>query len=246
MKIETIELILDAAGTLIVPIVLIGIARWFANKKESNDKAKWESEQIAKFIENLSSDNILEKRLALLALEHLKGSGHFPHSLLETIRSVATEANPVLAAQALLLLDQGENIDKLNEQDKTLVRELLYPMILHFKRTKRAFEAWSLVNSDRPNEYIEKVIRDSNFAIRELLYDKWHLIPDEYIPHASALVEHYNAWLKKYEDLRPSGIRDKTESFVFVGPDGKPFPFTAEEQFSKLYETLVPGQSRQI
>jgi hypothetical protein len=236
---EIIKLLIDALGALLIPIVLVFMTRWFTTRKEIIDRAKWESDQIATFIEHLSSNNKQEKKLALLALNHLKESGHFPYTLLQAINSVATESDPTLAAQALIVLGEGGSAGGLSENDRRLVDEVLYPIVIHFGRTKKAFNGWIKTKSNKPNEYIESVIRDSNLAIKQLLYEKWHLIPQDYIEYASQLVEHYNAWLQEYEDLRPNGVRDPGVRFVFVGPKGYPFPDDAEDKFIKLYNKLT-------
>lgn len=57
------------------------------------------------------------------------------------------------------------------------------------------------------------------------------------------LVRHYDAWLNKYEALRPNGIRDTTEEFVFVGPDGFPLPEESSKKFLDRYDELVRAAS---
>ncbi len=66
------------------------------------------------------------------------------------------------------------------------VAELLGPVDLQLKRTRRAFESWK-----GENLYLEaSVVRAGNLAIRDLLLAKPHLIPPALRDRASELVVH--------------------------------------------------------
>ena len=63
------------------------------------------------------------------------------------------------------------------------------------------------------------------------------IIPPEIIEEASKLVEHYDAWLVKYQKLRIEQKDTKTVH-IYVGPDGIPYPDDAEEKFKSQYIRL--------
>lgn len=107
------------------------------------------------------------------------------------------------------------------------VAELLGPLNMQFDRTKRAFERWG-----KKNLFLEaKVVKVGNEIIRNLLLEKGHLIPPELLGDAGRLVEHYDVWLEKFEKQRESESPDLDTAFVFVGPDGFPFPGKSEQKF---------------
>lgn len=112
------------------------------------------------------------------------------------------------------------------------VADLLAPLNMQFDRTKRAFKRW---NSQ--NLFLEaKVVRVGNEIIRDLLLNKGHLIPPELLENAGELVEHYDVWLEKFEKQRSTENPDLETTFVFVGPDGFPFPHKAEKKFRDKYK----------
>lgn len=112
--------------------------------------------------------------------------------------------------------------------------ELLGPLQMQFERTKRAFSRW-----DRKNLYLEaKVVRDGNQTIRDLLLGKGHLIPPYLMEDACRLVEHYDAWLEAFDRIRGETSTNGNVAFVFVGPDGYPFPTTAEAKFKAEFGKL--------
>jgi hypothetical protein len=114
------------------------------------------------------------------------------------------------------------------------VSELLGPMTLQLDRTNRAFQRYR-----GKNDYLEaKVLREGNLTIRDLLLGKAHLIPPDLLDDAGRLVEHYDRWLEKFEELRGEKSPKLNEQFVFVGPDGYPFPGDAEMRFRQRYREL--------
>ena len=111
------------------------------------------------------------------------------------------------------------------------VAELLGPMHMQFSRTKSAFSRWN-----SKNLYLEaKVVKSGNERIRDLLLEKGHLIPPELLKDAGDLIEHYDVWLEKFEDQRRDESPDIDSPFVFVGPDGFPFPSKSEERFNSKF-----------
>ena len=100
--------------------------------------------------------------------------------------------------------------------------ELFGPMKMQFARTRRAMKRWN-----KRNDHLEaNVILTSNRAVRDLLLAKGHLIPPDLPEPAEQLIEHYDAWIEKFESERLAG--GSTAEFTFVGPDGFPFPRKAE------------------
>jgi len=114
------------------------------------------------------------------------------------------------------------------------VSDLLGPIYMQFDRTKRAFQRY---NSQ--NLFLEaKVIMEGNLAIRDLLLTKGHLIPPELLEDAGKLVEHYDRWLEEFHKIRNKENPDLNTSFVFVGPQGFPFPSDSEEKFKKKFKEM--------
>jgi hypothetical protein len=116
--------------------------------------------------------------------------------------------------------------------------QLLGPVFMQLDRTSRAFQRWK-----GKNLYLEaKVIREGNTTIRDLLLQKAHLIPPDLLDHAGKLIEHYDRWLEEYEKKRASENPDLESTFVFVGPEGFPFPHQSEkafkDSFSRIFKEL--------
>lgn len=111
------------------------------------------------------------------------------------------------------------------------VKKLLGPLNIHFERTKRAYVRWS----DK-NLYLEaKVVKDGNEIIRDLLLNNGHLIPIELLDAAGNLIEHYDVWLEQFDELRSTQSQSTSATFVFAGPEGYPFPQSAEQEFRNKY-----------
>jgi hypothetical protein len=112
--------------------------------------------------------------------------------------------------------------------------ELFGPLFMSFERTRRAFERW------KPGSlFLEaNVVRTANLQIRDLLLAKGHLIPPELLDDASRLIEHYDKWLEVYERER-EGPNASKEDYVFVGPEGFPFPQDAEQRFKDHCRRLL-------
>jgi hypothetical protein len=114
------------------------------------------------------------------------------------------------------------------------VSQLLGPMTMQLDRTSRAFKRYT-----GKNTYLEAmVLREGNIAVRDLLLTKAHLIPPDLLGDAGRLVEHYDRWLEKFDEVRGEKSPKLSEEFVFVGPDGFPFPSDAEARFRERYLAL--------
>jgi hypothetical protein len=114
------------------------------------------------------------------------------------------------------------------------VAELLGPVYIHLDRSARAFRRWRA-----KNVFIETAImKEGNIAVRDLLLSKAHLLPPELLEHAGKLVEHYDRWLEEFERVRGGETPDLDAPFVFVGPQGYPFPQEAERAFRACFRRM--------
>jgi hypothetical protein len=112
--------------------------------------------------------------------------------------------------------------------------ELLGPLNMHFDRTKAAFDRW-----DEKNLFLEaEIVRQGNQTIRDTLLSKGHLIPPHLIPDATKLVVHYDVWMEAFDRIRGESSPTPDTAFVFVGPDGYPFPHEAEAAFKAEFRRL--------
>ena len=115
-----------------------------------------------------------------------------------------------------------------------VLSELLGPVAMQLDRTERAFKRWK-----SRNLYIEtKIIREGNKTIRDLLLSKAHLIPRDLLRDARRLVEHYDRWLEEYDRIRGGTEPQLDKPFVFVGPEGYPFPSDAAQRFQERFEAI--------
>ena len=237
--VEVAKLVIELVGAILLPIALVLLTRWFTLRKEKADIAKWESDQLFKYIEKLASPNKKEKELSILSLTHLKASGHLSKNLMEAVNSIASDKDPTVAAKAEMLLREDSTLENLSLNNRRLVAELLLPLKIHMDRTGRLFRQWKVKAPAKPNEEIEDAIRDSNLAAKVALSDNWHLIPPELTDDAKALIDHFDAWLEEYEAVRPGGKRLPKPTYVFVGPKGVPFPTQSEKRFRELYKSIM-------
>ena len=112
--------------------------------------------------------------------------------------------------------------------------ELLAPLHMQLSRTERAFRRYAAGNL-----YLEaRILKEGNEAIRDLLIGKGHLIPLELLPDADALIEHYDIWLEEFARVRDAAQPDLRTPFVFVGPQGYPFPRPSADRFQQTYHRL--------
>jgi len=114
------------------------------------------------------------------------------------------------------------------------VTELLGPLYMQFDRTLRAFQRYQ-----GQNLFLEaKVLREGNVTIRDLLLTRSDLIPPDLLGDAGKLVEHYDRWLEEFEKVRGSEHPDLNSRFVFVGPQGYPFPRESEARFQAAFKNM--------
>jgi hypothetical protein len=236
---DNIKLIIDALGALLIPVVLLFLGQWFIRSKERSDSAIRDAAQLETFLEHLSSENRKRCKLALLALTYMRNARKFPPELLQAVESIAALDDPEIAAAANLALGRTLPQDGLGSDDRALLFELLLPIKVHFDRTRQAFTAWVENKPTKPNIEIEDAIKASNSVIRNILTNKWHLLPADLQKDAMRLIEHYDAWQEEYDRLRPGGVRDPNVPYVFAGPKGVPFPADAEQHFIDRYKKMA-------
>jgi hypothetical protein len=126
--------------------------------------------------------------------------------------------------------DQARRITEGRDLEWELLRDVLGPVTVHLKRTNMAFRRWK-----SKNILLESlIIADSNARVRAILLDKFHLLPPDLRDHAEKLIEHYDLWFEAFERERNSQKPEAEQSpFTFVGPEGYPFPRTAEAAFEQ-------------
>ncbi len=106
------------------------------------------------------------------------------------------------------------------------LEELLAPVKLQMIRSLITLRGY-----DANNEYREKILKECNEKIRDLLLTKGHLIPASIIPHAEELIKHYDEWLQAYRQSRE--VENKKEiSHVFTYN----FPHASEKAFLDKFE----------
>jgi hypothetical protein len=112
--------------------------------------------------------------------------------------------------------------------------ELFGPLVMHFERTKAAFDRW-----DGKNPFLEgQIVRSGNETIRDILLAKGHLMPPSLVPHATKLIVHYDVWMEAFDRIRGQASAGGDTAFVFVGPEGYPFPVEAEAAFKREFARL--------
>ena len=130
--------------------------------------------------------------------------------------------------QASEIEDQFRRLVETRESRWALLQEVLGPVNAHLARTRLAFGRWR-----EQNLFLEQqIIYESNAEIRTILLAKYHLLTPELRPHAMELVQHFDRWFEEFEKQRRSqNPVEGGATFVFVGPQGYPFPRQAEAAF---------------
>ncbi|NOU20105.1 MAG: hypothetical protein HOO91_21320 [Bacteroidales bacterium] len=228
-----IELLINAMAGILVPISIAFVGYWFTRQKEKSDEQKNAIDTFSTYLDALSSDNQQKQKYALIALHYLKLNKKIPKELMDIVDVFASNTN-LEVASAAMLVDMAKDIDK---EDLSLLQELLLPVKIHLDRTKNAFRIWISTKDQKPNEKIEEMIYRSNVFIRDLLIEKWYLIPVPLQEDALKLIDHFNDWTEVYFKLRPEGKRIDDPKYVFSENFG--FPQEAERNFIAYYEKII-------
>lgn len=224
------KLVVEILSDILVPTSIAFVGYWFTRQRDRSDKSKQKAETFSTFLDALSSDNPQKQKYALIALHHLRKEGGFPSSLLDSVDIIASSTNLEVASAAQLV-----DLVNVKKEDMSLLLELLLPVKIHLNRSKNTFDIWVSSQTQNPSQGIEQMIYKSNVFIRDLLVEKWYLVPEQLKKDALLLINHYNDWIDEYFKLRPDGKRQDSPKYVFVGN----FPSGAEFNFLRYYEDLV-------
>lgn len=112
--------------------------------------------------------------------------------------------------------------------------EVVGPVVMHLDRTARVADRYS----DHPASYLEaQIMRDSNEAVRSILLRNGHLIPTNLVVHAHKLVEHYDVWIRRFDEkvARENPTPDIRFDVGFSNPG---FPEDAQIAFKESFVLL--------
>lgn len=112
--------------------------------------------------------------------------------------------------------------------------ELLGQVYIHLNRLGLGFQNKYSKIPEYDSYYEDEIIFKSNQHIRDLLINNGHFLPPELLDEASKLIEHFDVWLTKYNQIR-SIDKDTKTTQIYVGPDGFRFPENAERLFKEKY-----------
>jgi hypothetical protein len=112
--------------------------------------------------------------------------------------------------------------------------ELLGQVYIHLNRLSLAFKNKYSKLKEYDPFFEDEIIYQSNKHIRDLLLNNGHFLPPELLDEASKLVEHFDIWLNKYNEIRILNKDIQTKK-IYVGPDGFRFPENAEKMFKEKY-----------
>lgn len=105
------------------------------------------------------------------------------------------------------------------------LEELLAPIKLQLIRSSLALKSYKQYDPFR-----EKILKECNETILNLLLNKGFLIPVDLFPYAEKFISHYDEWLHAYYESREVK-NDKKTPYVFTYN----FPADAEKAFNKKY-----------
>ena len=124
--------------------------------------------------------------------------------------------------------------------------EVLGPVYMQLDRTGRAVQRWQ-----GGNTFIEeKIMKDGNTAIRDILLTKAHLLPPALLEDAGLLIAHYDRWFEEFERVRGGDHPQDQVPFVRVTEEGFTWPKASEQAFkdafhdswAQLYDPTIPTQ----
>jgi len=134
------------------------------------------------------------------------------------------------------------------------ISELFAPMIAHLDRSQNCFHRYTGVPSlaearsdsdqlKRRNEqlFLEVLMKSINESARNLLLEKFFLLPPTLRKSAGELITHYDRWLEIYDSMRTQRPPEEWSGFVFAGTDRQyevRFPKDAENALRKTFDDL--------
>ena len=153
---------------------------------------------------------------------------------------IAQTAIATLLSASIIFLVVDYAIDEARftrDWEERSLSEVVAPVVMHFDRTRRVAERYR----ERPISYFDaQIMRDSNEQVRTILLKNGHLIPKKLLDQAHLLVEHYDVWIRRFDEkvYRERPNQDTPFDVGFASPE---FPEKAEEEFEKEYKSLLEG-----
>lgn len=136
-------------------------------------------------------------------------------------------------------IDRRLEKDRLNRdwKEKALA-SLLGPVVMHLVRTDALSNLYQSTYHQKSKSYFHaQLMRESNRAARSILLANGHLLPASLLPHAQALIRHYDVWLARFDE-KEATKKPKPDSVFDMGFVEVPFPSTARDAFFDEYATL--------
>jgi hypothetical protein len=115
--------------------------------------------------------------------------------------------------------------------------EVLGPVYMQMDRNSRAVRRWRGGNPLLE----EKIVRQGNIVIRDLLVTKAHLLPPALLEPAGQLIAHYDRWLEEFDHVRGGEHPDLSVPFVRVTEEGFRWPEAAAEAFRDTFHRMWTG-----
>ena len=115
---------------------------------------------------------------------------------------------------------------------------LLGPLVMHLIRTDALSHLYQSTFHERSRSFFHaQLMCKSNLAARTLLLANGHLLPAPLLPHAQALIRHYDVWLARFDEkqaLENPGPESRFDmGFVEVR-----FPVDARDAFLEAFAAL--------
>jgi hypothetical protein len=123
--------------------------------------------------------------------------------------------------------------------ENRLVNELLGPLQMHFLAAEQAYADY-LAHSQ--NFLFASSLKRINSAVRQLLLDRGHLLPEGHRGDALALIRHYDVWLTLWDDHHRRTRPRVDEPFIFQNDVA--FPKSAQSKLMNLLEEMRLGSAR--
>ncbi|MCH7801905.1 MAG: hypothetical protein IIC24_10245, partial [Chloroflexi bacterium] len=92
MTFENTLNLVTAVGAILVPIAVLVIGQLFRSSQERSNRARREVDQLANFIGHLSSDNSTRRKLAYVALKHIREQDQVLAALLDVMTNISMSA----------------------------------------------------------------------------------------------------------------------------------------------------------
>ena len=112
------------------------------------------------------------------------------------------------------------------------------PVVMHLDRTDRVSRRYRQDAAKKKPSYLDaRTMRESNEAVRAILLANGHLIPEELREHSHRLIEHYDVWIRRFDEKAAAGTPapDTPFDIQFVEPR---FPRDATDAFRRVYESM--------